>query len=56
MEILYFLVPVAVLLGFGFLLSFYWAVQDGQMDDLETPAHRILSEEMSDDNSKEKAS
>ena len=42
MEILYLLVPlsVAAVLLIGAL--FWWALQGGQFDDLEGPAHRIL--------------
>ena len=42
MNILFLLIPLAVLLGATFLLAFIWGAVDGQYDDLETPAHRIL--------------
>ena len=42
MTVIYFLLPFALLLGFGFLLGFLWGVTQGQYDELETPAHRIL--------------
>lgn len=42
MEIVYLLVVLAVLLAGGFIWAFLWAVQSGQFDDLEGPAHRIL--------------
>lgn len=42
MEIVYFLIPMALLLGLAFLASFIYAVKKGQFDDLETPAHRML--------------
>jgi cbb3-type cytochrome oxidase maturation protein len=42
MNILFLLIPMALMLGGLFLYSFFWAVSDGQLDDLETPAHRIL--------------
>ena len=42
MTVLYLLVPLAlVLVGFA-VLTFVWAVRDGQYDDLETPAVRVL--------------
>ncbi|TPV92892.1 MAG: cbb3-type cytochrome oxidase assembly protein CcoS [Myxococcales bacterium FL481] len=45
MEILYVLVPLAaVFLGLA-LLAFRWACRDGQFDDLQTPAMRILFDE-----------
>lgn len=45
MNILLILVPLALLLGFGFTAAFVWGVGRGQFDDLETPAHKILLEE-----------
>lgn len=44
MNIIYFLVPCALILGLLFLASFVWMVRSGQYEDLETPAIRILSE------------
>ena len=42
MELVYFLLPMAVALGALFLTGFLFAVKGDQFDDLETPAHRIL--------------
>lgn len=42
MNILYIMIPLALLLGGGFVAAFIWAINRGQFDDLETPAHRIL--------------
>ncbi len=47
MNIVYLLVPTALLLGFGFLVAFVWVASRGEYDDLETPAHRILLDEES---------
>jgi len=42
MDIIYLLIPIAiVLVGFG-TAAFFWSVNSGQFDDLESPAHRIL--------------
>jgi cbb3-type cytochrome oxidase maturation protein len=41
------MLPVALLLGFGFLATFIWLTIQGQFDDLETPAHRILIDDES---------
>lgn len=42
MSALYILIPVAVVLvGFAIWL-FVWAVDNGQYDDLDSPAHSIL--------------
>jgi cbb3-type cytochrome oxidase maturation protein len=45
MKIVFMMLPVALLLGFGFLAAFIWLTFNGQFDDLETPAHRILIED-----------
>ncbi|MFP5519722.1 MAG: cbb3-type cytochrome oxidase assembly protein CcoS [Bdellovibrionia bacterium] len=45
MNILVLMIPMALLLGFGFVMAFMWATNKGQFDDLETPAHRILNDE-----------
>jgi cbb3-type cytochrome oxidase maturation protein len=38
----YFLVPIALGLGLLGLLAFMWALRNGQYDDLEGGAQRIL--------------
>ena len=45
MEILYLLIPLAVVLAGGIVWAFFWSVKSGQFDDLEGPAHRILMDE-----------
>jgi len=42
MSVLYVLLPVAVLFAAGFVGAFVWAVSGGQLDDLETPQHRVI--------------
>lgn len=42
MEVLIFLIPLALLLGGLFIAGCVWAIQSGQYDDLETPAQRLL--------------
>ncbi|MEI6413979.1 MAG: cbb3-type cytochrome oxidase assembly protein CcoS [Pseudomonadota bacterium] len=42
MEILYLLIPLAVVLISGAVALLFWAVKNGQFEDLEGPAHRIL--------------
>lgn len=42
MSVIWFMLPIALFLGFGFLGAFIWMAGSGQYDDLETPAHRIL--------------
>jgi cbb3-type cytochrome oxidase maturation protein len=43
-----FLVPVMLILVVMGLLLFSWAVKNGQYDDLEGPAHRILYDDDKD--------
>ena len=45
MDIIYLLIPISLLLLGLILLILMWAVGDGQFDDLEGPAHRILMDE-----------
>ncbi|WP_304640049.1 cbb3-type cytochrome oxidase assembly protein CcoS [Pseudomonas sp.] len=42
MTVLYILVPIAVLLVIVAIWVFTWAVNSGQYDDLDGPAHSIL--------------
>ncbi|SIS62072.1 cbb3-type cytochrome oxidase assembly protein CcoS [Neptunomonas antarctica] len=42
MEIIFILIPIAIiLLGFA-VWAFFWSVNSGQYDDLDSPAHSIL--------------
>ncbi|MGD8407002.1 MAG: cbb3-type cytochrome oxidase assembly protein CcoS [Thiohalophilus sp.] len=45
MEILYVLIPIAVLVMAVAIAALVWAVRSGQFDDLEGPAHRILMDD-----------
>jgi cbb3-type cytochrome oxidase maturation protein len=45
MSIIFILLPLALLLGLGFLVAFARSCSSGQYDDLETPSHRILLED-----------
>lgn len=42
MNILFILVPVALVLAAGGVAAFLWAVRNGQYDDVQTPALRVL--------------
>lgn len=42
MNILFALIPLAMLLLGVAIAAFFWAVRSGQFDDLDTPAVRIL--------------
>lgn len=45
MTILYILIPVAIVLVIIAICVFNWAVNSGQYDDLDSPAHSILFDE-----------
>ncbi|OED40816.1 cytochrome oxidase maturation protein, cbb3-type [Endozoicomonas sp. (ex Bugula neritina AB1)] len=47
MESLILLIPIALLLIGIAIKVFFWAVDDGQFDDLEGPAHSILFDDIS---------
>jgi cbb3-type cytochrome oxidase maturation protein len=42
MSILYLMIPMGIILVVAALWVFFWAVDNGQFDDLESPAWRIL--------------
>lgn len=48
MQIVMFLVPVMLVLVTVGIVLFSWAVKNGQYDDLEGPAHRILYDDDKD--------
>lgn len=45
MNVLVFLIPTAILLGFIGLLAFLWSLKSGQYDDLDGAAVRILEDD-----------
>jgi len=47
-QIVMFLVPVMLILVALGIVLFSWAVKNGQYDDLEGPAHRILYDDDKD--------
>jgi len=54
MSILGLLIPVALLLGFVWLLAFLWSVRSGQYEDMEGAANRILFDQNEEDEDAEK--
>ena len=42
MSILYLMIPMGILIVIGAIWAFFWAVNSGQFDDLDSPAWRIL--------------
>ena len=47
MESVFILIPISIILAFLIAYFFWWSGKNGQFDDLEGPAHRII---MDDDN------
>jgi cbb3-type cytochrome oxidase maturation protein len=45
MEIIYLMIPLAIVLVGLIAWALMWAIRSGQFDDLEGPAHQILMEE-----------
>ncbi len=45
MEMLYVLLPVALGFVLAAIVTFRWAVRNGQYDDLDTPPYRALLDE-----------
>lgn len=42
MDIIYWLIPLTIVILIIAVLIFFWAVKDGQFDDLDSPAVNIL--------------
>jgi cbb3-type cytochrome oxidase maturation protein len=45
MDILYLLIPLSVALVFVIAAIFWWSVRNGQFEDMEGPAYRILMDD-----------
>lgn len=55
MNVLYFLVPLALLLAGVGVAAFVWSVRTGQFDDVDTPGVRVLLEdELEEESDREK--
>jgi cbb3-type cytochrome oxidase maturation protein len=44
-EVIYFLIPLMIVLGLVMVGILFWAARSGQYDDLEGPANRILMDD-----------
>lgn len=42
MEVLYFLIPIALIVAVIALKLLFWAIRNGQYEDLDTESRRIL--------------
>ena len=45
MSVIYIVLPLAMLLAAAALGAFIWAVRHGEMDDVDTPAARMLHDD-----------
>ena len=45
MDILYFLIPLAVVLMIVAVAGLVWAIRSGQFEDMDGPAYRILMDD-----------
>ena len=45
MSVIYGLIPGMILLGLISVLVFFWAVKNGQYDDMKGPAYRVLDDD-----------
>lgn len=45
MNVLVYLIPIALSLGLAGLAAFFWATSNGQFEDLDGAPHRILRDE-----------
>lgn len=45
MNALVYLIPIALTLGAGGLVGFFWALKSGQFEDLDGAPHRMLRED-----------
>lgn len=45
MSILLYLIPIALTLGAVGLGAFFWAMKNGQFEDLDGAAHRVLRDD-----------
>jgi cbb3-type cytochrome oxidase maturation protein len=45
MIVVYFLIPLSIIVAVCFLALFIWAVRSGQYEDTDTPSMRLLLEE-----------
>lgn len=46
MTTLYLVLPLALAVASLAVLAFAWSVRSGQLDDLDTPPHRLLLEDV----------
>lgn len=45
MSVIFFLIPLSIILAVAFLFAFIWSVRSGQYEDTTTPSMRLLLDE-----------
>ncbi|MHC5114397.1 MAG: cbb3-type cytochrome oxidase assembly protein CcoS [Planctomycetota bacterium] len=45
MSVIYIVFPIALIIAAAAVAAFLWAVKSGQMDDMDTPAMRMLHDD-----------
>ncbi|MEO1584301.1 MAG: cbb3-type cytochrome oxidase assembly protein CcoS [Planctomycetota bacterium] len=45
MSVLWIVIPIAIAMAAFAVAAFIWSVRNGQLDDLDTPAARILTDD-----------
>jgi cbb3-type cytochrome oxidase maturation protein len=45
MIVIFFLIPLSIVMASIFLIAFIWAVRSGQYEDTGTPSMRLLTED-----------
>jgi cbb3-type cytochrome oxidase maturation protein len=48
LNIIFVLIPLGLVLLLAAVIAFFWAIRNGQFDDLDTPAWRILQDDDSE--------
>lgn len=48
MNVLIYLIPIALALGLTGLVAFFWAMRSGQFEDLDGASYRMLRDEEND--------
>ena len=52
MSVIIILLSISVCIAGGFLVAFLWSINDGQFDDQQSPAQRLLFENKTNNKSK----
>ncbi len=45
MSVLYLIIPITLVMATIAVVAYYWAVSTGQMDDLDSPPNRMMTDD-----------